>query len=136
MGQLENGLAKPDRLDGRIGVQQLNCAWDLQLGQVLHPLLCPSAGIVQVLDKVTDPTIECVGYFNQTRKADPIGAPLIFLHLLETDANGVGQDLLRHAQVFAAQPHALAKGDIEGMGQRVCGEGSCVHGVFDLQASF
>jgi hypothetical protein len=55
---------------------------------------------------------------------------------LETDADRIGQGLLRHAKGPASQSDALAQCDIEGMRLIVRVGFDCAHGVLDLQASF
>src|ERR1700676_2354200 len=48
-------------------------------------------------------------------RTDPVGASLVFLDLLEGEAEFLGQLLLAHAQLAAAQPHARTDIDIDWM---------------------
>lgn len=52
----------------------------------------------------------------QPAGADTIGAPFVFLNLLEGKADGVAQFLLAHAQQGPALTHPGADMDIDGIG--------------------
>lgn len=51
-------------------------------------------------------------YLVELGRADPVGAALLFLNLLEGQAEALGQALLAHAQLLAAQTHAAIDVDI------------------------
>ena len=67
------------------------------------------------LEEERDRYVERVGDIPQTRGGDAVHAGLVFLNLLELDANLVGQLLLRHADQPAPMTDAFAHVDIDRM---------------------
>jgi hypothetical protein len=74
-----------------------------------------------ILEEVGDRHIEDPGQVEQAAGADAIGAALVFLHLLEGEADGFRQPLLAHAQQRAPLADALTDMDIDRVGETFAG---------------
>jgi hypothetical protein len=63
---------------------------------------------------------EGVGDPLEARASDPVGAPFIFLHLLECHADASSKLDLRYAELHSARPHPLPDLDVAAAGLRPC----------------
>ena len=69
-----------------------------------------------VVEKERHRHIEDLAELEQARGADAVDAALVFLDLLEGQAEALAEPLLAHAEQGTAQPQALADMDVDRVG--------------------
>jgi hypothetical protein len=98
---------------------------DIGLKELLAPVLFSCAmqrsrdaapfETMEAADEIGDTAGERRGDFHQARKADPVVAGFVFLHLLKRDADEARQGGLAQALVLASQANAPSERNIERM---------------------
>src|SRR5262249_3997208 len=110
-------------LDARVGAGEPQRALGLQQFASVDGAPARSLLVVRNGEKVRDRHAEDLGDALQAAGRDAIGALLVFLHLLERDADQVAELGLRQAALQAQRAHALADLGIAGVSASSCHEG-------------
>jgi hypothetical protein len=110
--EIEDGAPALGRLDAGIRLEQVAGA---RLGQMrdLARQRARALRLVEIADQIADAAFERFGDLHEPREADAVRPMLVFLHLLERDADSARELVLAHSQFLAAQPDAGAQRDIE-----------------------
>ena len=115
--QFDNSVPEIMAWKPRVGIEKSGGAGQRQVLERLRAAYRGSIGQALIVraDERGDRYTQYFGNSRQAAGTDAVGTFLIFLHLLERKAKGLGEGTLRHATGVPFDPNAMANLDVNGV---------------------